>query len=308
MTVAALTNYGMAHSNRASVSEERAKEYAVKAESFLRRAANLTPSDRSLWQQIAFLLLLQQREQEALVIWRDIPGSDAELLQRGHHARLQNKFAEAIHWYKLVTQLDAAHRDTWYFLGLAYSNMGRIEEALLYYNKALAISRSDSDLISSTELYCSLGWQYHWLLEPRDPVMALRYYDLALNSMLVESFSGLNECYFHRAELLLWYFNEPSRAILDYEEVLLNEPEKDSAAANHALALYLVGEDISSVETTLQELINAYPSSIWGYWRLGDVYAKAGRLDNAVEKYSQALAIAPHNKELQVIIEQLKQP
>jgi tetratricopeptide (TPR) repeat protein len=251
-------------------------------------------------------LAAQGRMPEAVAVWQSVPGMASELLQSGHYAREQKQYDVAMQWYTWAAKLRPDWRDPVYYAGLTQAQWERSEAAIPYYETAVTLPFAPDD-VTDAEIYCALGWVYHWLRDPRDPEQALAYYDLALTEEISND-PLTNQCLFKRAELLLWSRHDFTRAVQDYEFIREHEPQNVEVWANLAFARYRQTGDVAMAEAELTAVTYAFPQSVWGYWRLADVYREAGRVDEARNWYAKALVIAPENTAVQSQLERLKQP
>lgn len=281
------------------------QEWGQRAEIYLQGAVDSPDPRSSAVRGLGLSLALQGKIQDAAASWQTIPEMELELLQLGHHAREGKQYTLAMQWYTWAAAMQTDWRDPIYYTGLTLAEMGQGDVAIPYYEMAVSLEPT-SEGVTNDEIYCELAWVYHWLLEPRNPQLALTYYDLALTKN--EIFPSIDRCRFKRAELLMWSLHDFERAIEDYEILSQHQPQNVLVVSNLALARYEQTSDLTAAEVSLMALIENFPESPWGYWRLADVYREAGAVNQAREWYERTLLIIPGEPQLQTQLERLEQP
>lgn len=261
---------------------------------------------RDSWQRALGLAFLVQGQVEgATAVWQDMPlNYYDELLQWGQLAMLAKRYESARQWYTLAAGLLPQRREAWYQLGNVALAQDEAERALHNYQRVLQEEDGKESSVHDGDVYCQIGWLYHWLVA--DAQEALFYYDLAVENGRFAITGQQQACAFKRAELLLWRLNQPVQAEMGYREVVALQPDHLQAQATLALAHYMATQELETAVTQLETLAQQHPTSIWAFWRLGDVYYQAGLLAEARLNYGKALAIEPTNKGLQTRMQQLE--
>ena len=300
-------NMGNIFHNFALTIDHTSSGYAGKAETAFRQVGILQNQEAysHLMQKTGVSLLLQNDKEESFSILREIQNGDDYLLQLGHNAYAKGDYDQAIYWFEIIVEIWPEQHGALFFLGRSYSKQGNMERALIYYEIALSAHTVMPTNVTTAEIYCVVGWSYHWLMEEKDPTQALIYYNLGIASDSAKSYNELDDCYFKRGSLLMGYFDDTQGAIADFEFATMFNPENVHAQANLILANNSMTGDFESAEQKLLQLIEREPESVYGYWRLGDLYLDEKRNLDAYVQYVLAIKHAPNNQQLQQIVQNL---
>ncbi len=295
-------NLGFVWLNKGFAAESSVDGF-VAGEYFSRALATLS-SDSSWRRGFGFALFVQGKGEEAVGVWRGMPEMYDELVQWGHIAFDAGKLADARQWYGLAVEVLPARIEAWYYLGNVALRENRVKDALDAYHTALERVDDLNGLVHYGDVYCQMGWLYHWLVA--DAGRAAVYYDMAEENGRFSSSQQQSDCLFKRAELFLWRLDQPVQAADDYAAVVALEPTHLQAQATMYFAQYLATNRLAESEQQLGLLAEQHPNSVWIYWRLGDLYHQAGMLSQAQVNYRRALAIEPTNTHLQSLLEQIE--
>ncbi|MDA0244203.1 MAG: hypothetical protein OT477_12365 [Chloroflexi bacterium] len=222
----------------------------------------------SLW--LTGLMYAQMNNQEkAVQVWEKMPDGDSRLVIMAQNARLKGQSTDALYWLYYADFLNPTSPDIWYEKGLTYEALGLYEPAQISWHMAL-VNNPSLENTNVRDVYCALGWYYHWLAPVRKPKQALVYYTAALSR--TDDLESPSLCYWRRAELYLWYLQQPLLAQKDYEMVVQFGGQPYPALVNAAWAGYLGQLDGVYTESVLFDLIAEYPHELLAYERLLMLY------------------------------------
>jgi tetratricopeptide (TPR) repeat protein len=244
--------------------------------------------------------------ERAAAAWHTGGYTAEDFLHAGEKDLNAGRYEEALSSYERVAMMEPESGDLLYYKGAAYAGLRQLGKALDLYSLALQKISAEQHQMGAGDVYCAMGWLFHWLADPRDPARALQYYDLAVE----QSFSNQEakaDCYLKRADLLLWEYGTPDKAAKGYEAVLQLQPDNVYALASLAMAHYRQFHSLEDAVSEFQSIIQKYPQNKWGYWRLGDIYAMEGQYSDAVQMYQMALSLEPTNEQLRSMVADLTQ-
>jgi len=197
--------------------------------------------------------------------------------------------------------------------GFALYNLGRFEEALYYYNRAVRISPNYAGAYNNRgTAYAGLG-KYEAAIEsydtairlkPDDPVYyfnkAMAYRDLGRYQKAIEI---LNQAIQKKSNYIEAYNNkgaiygsigQPESAIAAYNEVIRLGPNNDTGYYNRAIAQAALGL-YEKAMADYRQVILLRPDSADAYVNLGHLQVKLGRFQEAIESCSQAVRLRPRD-------------
>ena len=140
-----------------------------------------------------------------------VPGLNAQTsFERGEELFMQNKPQEAMKFLEAATAEDPAHVQAFIYLGIVYTQVNRIDDAIDTYRKILPRGGDETARIAF-----NLGNAY---FVKGDPALAVQYY-----SQAVEADPSYTSAYLNRANAKVKN-GELSAAIDDYGTYLDKEP------------------------------------------------------------------------------------
>ncbi len=258
------------------------------------------------WRGLGVAFTNQKDNQQALSAWQNANISGDWLIQKGNQYRWLKQYDEAMNWYTLSTELEPAWGDGWYYIGDIYASQGDWEKALEFYQTAISKIEHYQHDVTISNIECNIGWLYHWIKVRHDSDKALEHYNIAISYDDFSTDGAKANCYFKRAELFLWRFEQPENAVQDYSMVLELEHDNVRVMATQQLAHYMASHDLKQTESDLLNILEIYPDNVWGYWRLGDIYRLSGQKDKAIIMYQSGLIIDPQNRQLQTWLKNLQ--
>jgi tetratricopeptide (TPR) repeat protein len=284
-----------------AASDESGQRALGQAETLLKRAAACDPPNRFVWRGLGFVLAAQGHEEEALAAWARVDGMAEELLLWGEKAREAGDFEEALVWYEWVAELKPRSGDLWYQSGVAYEELGRLEEALAAFEKADSLPLVE---IGQSDVLCKIGWLRANRVDPPDPVTALATYDqaLALDQFTLEW--RRVQTHFYRGETLqqLDLFED---AITEYERVVVLQPGHYWARVHLGMLYWQVRGDAESAEVMLEAAALLQYENKWAFRGLAQVYQEMGRDAEAIALFKWVLHLDPQDRMAQKQLEKL---
>jgi len=286
----------------------RAQDIAARAEMLLRQAMVYAPGSRSTWRGLGFALAIQGREDEAVTAWQSAGGMGEKFIQWGEEARSEGQYEEALKWYDWSLRVDSGLGDPWYYRGLVYEVMGRWEEALEAYKRA--IEAGVFVHIGRSSPYYRMGRIYQWWLEPRQVDAALRAYEAAIEASDFGANWEAADCHYKRGEIYSWQGRDPRESIRDYQQAISLNPNHHWAHLRLGYALYQVYGDVALAERVIGQAIDLWPDDRdrkWPYRFLGDIYRESGMIDKAIVAYQDVLRFDPNDAHAQNILRMLRE-
>jgi superkiller protein 3 len=197
-------------------------------------------------------------------------------LMLGDLYREGGDYNSAVGQYEKLVQLDPYTWSNFYKLGVTYQFLERLQDAANSYSKALKLNPDDAN----TNM--NLGLVYLFLGNPDD---AVKYAERAtlLDPKSAAAFSNLGVALDARGEY--------SRAEAAYRHSLDIDPENATTLLN--LGTNLIAQNKGSEAVDIMEQVIKMQDTPLHRKRYGDALAKAGRYDDAVEQYQQAIKLDP---------------
>jgi tetratricopeptide (TPR) repeat protein len=257
------------------------------------------------------------------VVERDNPMYPPELAQ-AEAAMDKNDNATAEPLLKKVVEHNAANFRAWFDLGFVENAMGKRDDAIAAYRKAVAAKpdvfesnlnlglmlaqagQPDAEqfLRAATKLQPTAqideGHARAWMglaevLEATRPDDAIEAYRQAATLRPKDTEADLS------AGLLLEKENHFADAEEEYKKVLAIDPASSGAVTTLA-NLYLRSQQYGKAEDMLRKLVVAHPQDANAHAQLGYVLAASGKMDEATMELEAALKITPNgpaaNREL----------
>lgn len=197
--------------------------------------------------------------------------------------------------------------------GFALYNLGKFQEAIYYYNRAIRISPNYAGAYNNRgTAYAGLGkyeaaiesYDLAIRLKPDDPIYyfnkAMAYRDLGRHEKAVEI---LDQAIQKKPDYIEAYNNKGAiyaaggqyeTAIAVYNEVVRLSPNNDTGYYNRAIAQAALGL-YEKAMADYRQVILLRPDSADAYVNLGHLQVKLGRFQEAIESCSQAVRLKPRD-------------
>ena len=190
----------------------------------------------------------------------------------------QGRLDEAILQYQKMLQMSPDEVDAYNNLGSAFLQEGRVDEAIAHYQKALAIKPDYA------QTYYNMGNAF--FQEGRvDEAMAYYQKALTLNPDSAEANYNLGNALFQQGRL--------DEAASHYQKALAVKP--DYAEAHNNLGNVLIQQQrVDEAVMHFQKALAIKPDYADAQNNLGSAFLQQGRLDEAITHYQKALAINPN--------------
>jgi tetratricopeptide (TPR) repeat protein len=208
----------------------------------------------------------------------------AHHLERGDRLFSLQRYSEAIREYRNVLRLDGAHAHAFQQIGLAYYQLGELEQAFPFLLRAKVYHPNNLDI------RLKLGTIY---------LLAHKLEETWEEAHFILDRGPKN---FEALLLLAVAANTPEKV-----DVAIKQLEKTQAdfrdRANLPLALgglYLQRQDLTSAERAFKAAVVREPTSIEGHMVLGHFYLGQGDLPLAERALEMAAEIAPTTSEAQI--------
>ena len=212
----------------------------------------------------------------ALAAARANPDLIMARLMLGDLYRESGDYNKAVGQYEALVKLDPYSWSNFYKLGVSYQFLERLREAMNSYNRALKLNPDDPNS------NMNLGLVHLYLGDPDD---AVKYCERAtlLDPKSASAFSNLGVALDARGEY--------ARAEAAYRHSLDIDPDNPTTLLN--LGTNLIAQNKGSEAVDIMERVVKAADTPLHRKRYGDALAKAGRYDDAIAQYQEALKIDP---------------
>jgi len=248
------------------------------------------------------------------------PSQPPELTQA--EAAIEKKdYGAAEPLLKKVVTADEANYTAWFDLGFIYNALGRVDESIAAYRKAVTAKpdvfesnlnlglmlvragQPDAEqyLRAATKLQPTAnvneGQARAWLslahvLEATKPEQAMEAYQHAAALQPKDPEPRL------AAGLLLEKQNRFSDAVEEYKQALAIDPSSGEALTGLA-NVALRGQRFGEAEEALRKLVGIHPDNAVAHLQLGRVLAAAGKNEDAAAEFQAAAKLAPGDASIQ---------
>lgn len=251
-------------------------------------------------------------DMESLLRQQELASTSVDLAIRAGAAYLHEmRLGDARRAFERALALPGAVHRAQLGLACAYHELGDVEQALRFLNRAHAADKSDPAIAFG------LGFVHErngddaaarrWYATATDLCPRLRNGLERLGALAIrdQRWTDATEHYQQLADLevddldvqlslaaLLLHADRPAEAIEVFQRALLIEPETSTEALEKVEALHADGQ-LSSAVKTLEKLVAKYPGVSEFHVHLADLYVKAGKDDLAVSEYRTALELHP---------------
>ena len=191
--------------------------------------------------------------------------------------RESGNYNDAVAQYEQLVKLDPYSWSNFYKLGVTYQFLERLRDAAASYQRALKLNPDDS------KTNMNLGLVHLYL---GDPDEAVRYTERAtlLDPKSASAFSNLGVALDARGEF--------ARAEAAYRHSLDLDPDNNTTLLN--LGTNLIAQNKGAEAVDIMEQVMKNEDIPLHRKRYGDALAKAGRYDEAVKQYQEALTKDPN--------------
>ncbi len=211
-----------------------------------------------------------------------------DLLEAGMEAERLNRYEQAAIWYWRAVSVAPPWRDSYYFLGNAWENLGQESRAIQAFEHGTKI---ESGLkVGLADLYYRLG---HLSIKDGAREEAIDYFDRALAAddykidfQKVLTLDALASIYISDKQFV--------RAIHFLEQAVSIDPEYHWLHLRLGEAYYGCCADFERSVNSIQRAIDLNPDNKWAYLRMGDIYLTENAVHQARENYELALRIDPN--------------
>jgi len=167
----------------------------------------------------------------AIAAFMTFPAYAQNSFARGEAIYLENKPQEALFYVEAAVREDPAHVRAFLYLGIAYQQLNRNDEAIAVYQRILPRGGAET-----ARLAFNLGNAY---FSTGNPTMAVQYYTRALEAEPAFSTALLNRA---NAKVQM---GELKDAVFDYENYLLMEPRSVQRGQIERLIAFIKDEYIA---------------------------------------------------------------
>jgi tetratricopeptide (TPR) repeat protein len=268
------------------------------AEELFRLAISSNSNNRTAWRGLGILLLLQNRDDEARIIWRATENVAEEFLSWGEQARYSGDYKQAHEWHDRVIDLKPEWSDPWYFKALVFQNQERWEDVLLAYAQATELN--NFRYVHVSDVYFNQGLFYQQNPEYRDLSLAIMMYNQAIHLSQFSSRQLQAETFYKRGEVYGWVGRDPAELIDNFQQAIYLAPNHHWARLRLGYAIYSASEDVETAVAEIEVAIKIWPKDSiyrkWPYRYLGDIYHDAGLITAAIIAYEEVLRIDPYDE------------
>lgn len=253
-----------------------------------RRAIGLALSGQ-LKQSNALLERVVAKDPDLLDV-RNVLGSNQQKL--GQHA-------EAVKTYRQVLEKDPLNVLAHFNLGVSYSKLNRLDDAIKELQAALAAASTSGRALEQVTAPAEELLGTIWL-QRKDYERARLHFEQLLKIAPSSFVAHYN---------LAWLATREERldeGVRHLHAALQADPQ--NAAAHNALGgLYLRQGDLDEAKARFSEAIRLEPKLAWAHYNLGLVLSQKGSRDAAARQFRQALAVEPRFRPARDALKYLRQ-
>jgi tetratricopeptide (TPR) repeat protein len=128
----------------------------------------------------------QNAVRQAVDFW-EMAGIDVkDWLEKGEEAQQKKRFSDAFLWFERVQVMEPSLSDPYYYIGVTFQDIGKFEEALIAFQKAIEIGLFQT--VFQSDVYYKMGIIYQTDTSLQNRGLALEMYAQAL---MVNRFSSV---------------------------------------------------------------------------------------------------------------------
>jgi tetratricopeptide (TPR) repeat protein len=220
--------------------------------------------------------------------------SPAELVWWGRQKQQAGDLDAARYLFEWATELQPELGDAWYYAGGVYQAQAAWDAARSAFERAAAAGIWQT--AGPSDAYLALGDLAGIAPGDADWTAARDRYRQALELDRFGEPGRKAAAHYRLGELLLWDGGDPEAAIPHYRAALAIDPGDQWARLRLGYALYWGARDLAAAEATIITAIDQWTDERyrkWPYFYLAEIYADAGRTEQAVAAYEQVLALDP---------------
>jgi tetratricopeptide (TPR) repeat protein len=278
-----------------------ASKEAARAEVYLERAVSLNSDSESLWLGIGFAEELQGRTDEALAAWRSAAATAWDFILSGEQSIFVGEYEMALKWFDRAAILDPLSGDPWYYMGLAYEDSERWDQALDAYERA--IEKGSFGLAGSSGPWCRMAMIYALVIDPPLTKDALSAYESAMLENDFGTAPGTPSqhrtanCHFEYGDLIrqLEGSDAAPRYTNLFERALEFFPEHYRARVLLGAAYYERDGNLEAAEREIGSAIRQAPQNKRAYFVLASIYSREEMRDQAAGAFNRILEIDPND-------------
>ncbi len=247
------------------------------------RALTLDSMNSEFWIVKGNLLNQLQRYQEAEAAFDEgltRETTDARgFFQRGVARHASGKPEPALKDFQSAAELGLANVGVWVFTAQVLQQLDRTEEALRYYDMALAEDNSSW-----------LAWMQRGVA-----AASVAHFDEAVanTTRATELVPNNGDVWFHHATVLeaAGRFSDAAAA---FDRALTLDPQHQAARARRQQVPFQCADQITQIDRWLA----SHPHDFDSWWSRGDIFCDIGRFDLALPCLARALTLAPEVESL----------
>jgi cyclophilin family peptidyl-prolyl cis-trans isomerase/Flp pilus assembly protein TadD len=255
-------------------SGEQRSDYLNKALDYYADATNLSPHNAQLWNELGQTYYILGDAERALDMYNHSLALDEKYAQTyrllGEFYMQQKQWEQAAESYQKTVELTPKAADAFSALGYVYSQMGDMEAALEAYRDAVSLApREYNDRKNLAILYQQMG---------------------RIDEALVEATQAL--------ELAPEAEKAAIQAFLVQLQQTKGETSEDAALVQTLLSQgqsYMDAEDWANAEISFRQVLDLAPNHSLAHGALAYVYARQGRIDEAITENLAVLSLIPED-------------
>jgi tetratricopeptide (TPR) repeat protein len=189
----------------------------------------------------------------------------------------QENWSAALTCFQKAKEVTPQDADVWFYLGIAYGELDRHQDAIESYKQAIRIKPDDA------KAHCNLGNAYRNLGRYQDAIEACKQ-AIRINPNYAEAHFHLGAAY--------GMLGRRQEAIDAYKQAIKINPDYAEPHSNLGAAYYELGRYQDAIEACKQA-IRINPNYASAHNNLGGAYASLRRYQDAIESYKQVIRIKP---------------
>ncbi|MBF0194983.1 MAG: tetratricopeptide repeat protein [Magnetococcales bacterium] len=207
-----------------------------------------------------------------------VPSSAKKALTKGISSHKIGRLDEAINWYNKSLEINPENEVALLNIGLALQTTGKLDEAVIYYQKSIFVNHN------YPEAYFNLGNGLKELGKLDEAVNNYQY-AIALSPNYADAYFNLGNVLKEQCKL--------AHAVINYQKAIAIKPDYAVVHLNLGVVFKEQGNREQAI-ICYQKAITCNPEYADAYSNLGAALQEQGNLEEAVNCYKKAIAIKPN--------------
>lgn len=225
---------------------------------------------------------------KAIKQWNRGGVTGQDFFNRGIEMVKTGAYGEALDWFRRADIMGVAESKCFipYTQGLILQQKGALDKAVASFQDAI-----------QSEAGCASSAYYHIGIFQQDKLnqwsAAFQSYAEALKADNFITNSELADTYLRRGIILKYGNKNERQAMQEFQKAVDAQPSNYGALMELGWCYWFLNHNLNKSEDLLNRAINNNPGAEYAYSVLGSIYASAGKIQQAIGMYEEALKIDP---------------